>query len=388
MENPPASSGDSPTEAVGAGLPSQPGSAREPTVRAILRVVVTVVLSALALYIVYLVRTPLFYLAMATFVAVVVSAPVNRLSTRMPRGPAIAIVYAGLILVPITIGAILIPPAVRALASLVSELPGYVQDLSQFIQDNKQLQELNENFDLTTKLQELAQTLASDLDNTAGALADVGAGLISSVFAVFTILVLSVFMVSRGRVWTDAALRYRPKQEREAIRGALDRIAFAVSAYVRGALAQATIAGIAAFIVLTILGVPAPLALAVIIALFDLIPLIGASIGAFIVAVITVFADFPTTTIIWVAFAIAYQQFENYVIQPRIQSRAVALDPFIIVVAALIGGFLLGIIGALLAIPVAAALQIAVRELLAYRRGEGGGEALEAGGEPSEQPSS
>ena len=107
-----------------------------------------------------------------------------------------------------------------------------------------------------------------------------------------------------------------------------------------------------------------------IVALLDLIPLIGATIGAFIVAVVTLFTDFPTVTIIWLVFAIAYQQFENYVIQPRIQSRAVQLDPFVIVVAAIFGGTLLGVVGALLAIPVAAAGQIGVYEFRLYRKGE------------------
>ena len=129
-------------------------------------------------------------------------------------------------------------------------------------------------------------------------------------------------------------------------------MAIAVSSYVGGALAQATIAGIVAFIVLQILGVPAPLALAVIVAMLDLIPLLGATIGAFIVGIVTLFTDFPTVTIIWIVFAIAYQQFENYVIQPRIQSRAVQLDPFVIVVAAIFGGTLLGIVGALSGDPV------------------------------------
>jgi predicted PurR-regulated permease PerM len=103
-------------------------------------------------------------------------------------------------------------------------------------------------------------------------------------------------------------------------------------------------------------------------AILDLVPLIGATLGAIVVGIVTVFADFPIDTIVWAAFAIAYQQVENYVIQPRIQSRAVDLDPFIIVVAAICGGALLGIIGALLAIPAAAAIQIAIREYLAYRR--------------------
>ena len=152
--------------------------------------------------------------------------------------------------------------------------------------------------------------------------------------------------------WTQAILRTRRPDEAEAIGRALDRMAVAVSGYVGGALAQATIAGVASFTVLTILGVPAPLALAVLIAILDLIPLVGATVGAFLVALVTLFNDFPTVTIIWVIFAIVYQQFENYVVQPRIQRRAVQLDPFVIVVAALFGGTLLGIVGALLAIPV------------------------------------
>ena len=127
-------------------------------------------------------------------------------------------------------------------------------------------------------------------------------------------------------------------------------------------------AGFAAWLMLVILGVPSPLPLAVIIALLDLIPLVGATLGAVVVGVVTLFVDFPTTTIIWAIFAIAYQQFENYVVQPRIQSRAVALDPFLVVVAALFGGALLGVIGALLSIPTAAAIQIAVREFIEYRR--------------------
>jgi predicted PurR-regulated permease PerM len=119
---------------------------------------------------------------------------------------------------------------------------------------------------------------------------------------------------------------------------------------------------------LVILGVPSPLPLAVIIFLLDLIPLVGATIGAVIVGIVTLFVDFPTTTIIWIVFAIVYQQVENYVIQPRIQSRAVQVDPFIVVIAAIFGGTLMGVVGALLAIPSAAAIQIAVREYLDYRR--------------------
>jgi predicted PurR-regulated permease PerM len=339
-----------------------------PSARAVARVVFTVVLCALALYVVYLVRRPLSWLVIAAFVAVAASAPVNLLSRRLPRGAAIAIVYLGIVLAPIVIGAILIPPAVEQGVKLAKNLPGYVDDLDKTFNDNKQLRELNAKYDVTDKLDTTAQNLVTNLGDAAGTLTSIGAGLVSSLFALITILVLSIFMVGRGKTWREAALSYRPAHEAERIRRATDRIASAVASYVAGALAQAMIAGIAAFLMLTILGVPSPLPLAVIIALLDLIPLVGATIGAVIVGVVTVFSDFPTDTIIWAIFAIAYQQFENYVVQPRIQSRAVQIDPFIVIIAALFGGILLGVIGALLAIPSAAAIQIAVREYLEYRR--------------------
>ena len=351
-------------------------SPREPTVRGILRVIVTVVASAIALYLLYLLRTPISWLFFATFVAVAVSAPVNLLSRRIPRGAAIAVVYFGLILVPIVIGAILVPPAVRATSDLVSNFPAYVDDLNETVQDSDTLRSMNEDFDLVGKLEDAANDAAGSLDDVAATLADLGAGLLGSLFALFTILVMSMFIVARGHDWTKAMLATRKPEEEEAIGRALDRMAVAVSGYVGGALAQSAIAGIAGFTVLSILGVPSPLALAVLIALLDLIPLVGATVGAFIVAIVTLFTGFPTVTIIWVIFATVYQQFENYVVQPRIQGRAVKLDPFVIVVAALFGGTLMGVVGALLAIPVAAALQIGVREFLLYRRG--GIEAVEA----------
>ena len=105
---------------------------------------------------------------------------------------------------------------------------------------------------------------------------------------------------------------------------------------------------------LKILGVPFAGPLAVIIFFLDLIPLVGATIGAVLVGVVTVFNDFPTVTIIWVVWSIAYQQVENNLIQPQIQKRAVNINPFLVIVAVLFGSTLLGIVGALVAVPVAA----------------------------------
>jgi predicted PurR-regulated permease PerM len=342
--------------------------ADHPSVRSILRVVVTVALSALALYVVYLVREPIGYILLGAFLAVAASGPVNLLSRKLPRGLAIALVYLGIVFVPIGISLILVPPLVEQAVNLANHLPEYAQDLNEAFDENPQLREANEKYDITTKLEDVAENLVSRLGDAAGALVDIGAGLVSSIFALVTILVISMFMIGRGQAWRDAALRYRPHEQAERIRRATDAIANAVGSYIGGALAQAMIAGFAAWLMLVILGVPSPLPLALIVAMLDLIPLVGATLGAVVVGVVTLFVDFPTTTIVWAIFAIAYQQFENYVVQPRIQSRAVELDPFLVVVAALFGGALLGVIGALLAIPTAAAIQIAVREWLEYRR--------------------
>jgi predicted PurR-regulated permease PerM len=347
-----------------------PGSAG-PSVRAILRVVLTVVASALALLILWRLRTPIGYLVIALFVALVAAAPVAVLSKHMRRGFAIAIVYGGLVLLPIGIGAILVPPGVEAASDLVNDMPRYAEELTETIEGNDQLREINENFNVTSKVEDFAEeSSASALGDAPGALADFGAGLVTAIFALVTILILSMFMVARGPNWVEAVLRTRPEKEARVLRRALYAMAEAVSSYVGGALLQAFIAGTASFVVLTILGVPAPLALAMVVAVFDLIPLIGATIGALLVGLVTLFGDFPLDTIIWAGFAIAYQQFENYVIQPRIQSRAVDLDPFVVVVAALFGGTLFGILGALVAIPTAAAIQIGIKEFLRYRREE------------------
>lgn len=135
---------------------------------------------------------------------------------------------------------------------------------------------------------------------------------------------------------------------------------------------QAAIAGTLAFVVMTILGVPFAAPLAVLVALFGLIPMVGATIAAVVVGIVTVFNDFPTATVVWTVWAVVYQQIENTVIQPRIQKRAVGVHPLGVMVAVLFGGSLLGVIGALLAVPVAASLQIGVQAWWAYRQEEAG----------------
>jgi predicted PurR-regulated permease PerM len=98
------------------------------------------------------------------------------------------------------------------------------------------------------------------------------------------------------------------------------------------------------------------------------VPLVGATLGAIVVGIVTLFSDFPIDTIVWAVFAIIYQQVENNVIQPRIQARAVQLEPLVVLISVLFGSTLFGVLGALLAIPVAAGIQITLREYLALRQ--------------------
>jgi predicted PurR-regulated permease PerM len=336
--------------------------------RVVVRTVVIVVVAVLTLYLIYLLRTPLTWLVIAAFLAVAMAGPVNFFSRWMKRGLAIALVYGLLILTPFALGALLIPPIVSQAEELAGDVPGYVDDAEEFIADNEQLSSLNEDFDITTKLQDLAQDLPSKIGDAAGVLADIGVGVVNSIFAAVTILILSVFMVGGGPRWRERFLQAQPPERGQRLGRAFEHIASAIGNYVGGALVQATIAGFSAFIVLEILGAPFAAPLALLVALFDLIPVVGATIAAFLVAVVMIFVNFPVGLIVWVIFAIVYQQVENYLIQPQIQRRAVEVEPFVILVAVLFGSTLFGVVGAILAIPAAASVQIAVREWLEYRR--------------------
>jgi predicted PurR-regulated permease PerM len=336
--------------------------------RVVVRTVAIVLIAVLAVYLMYLLRKPLSWLVIALFLAVAMSGPVNLLNRHMRRGFAIAISYLVLFMIPVALGAILVPSIVRAVNDLADNVPNYVNDLQDYVNKNENLRKINDDYEITDKLKEQADKLPSKLGGAAGTLADVGSGLVSGIFAAVTILILSIFMVSRGRGWVEGFLTLQPPDREARLRRAIDRSANAVGAYVAGMLLQATIAGVTTFIVLKLLGVPFAAALAVVVFFFDLIPLVGATIAAILVGLVTVFNDFPVDTIIWVVWAIVYQQVENTVIQPRIQSRAVNVQPFVVLVAVLFGSTLFGIPGALLAIPAAATIQIGLYEYWEYRR--------------------
>ncbi len=348
--------------------------------RRVIRTVVTVVIVILTLYLIYLLRTPLLWLVIAMFVAIAVSGPVNLLSRHIPRSASIAVVYVAIVLVPIALGAALLPPLVKSTVTLIDDLPGYINDLQDTLQKDKRFEKIDENFDIQQQLNDLQRNLAGRIGDAAGALSKIGEWVINSVFGAFTIFILSIFMVARGRGWIDALVRRRDGPEGAALDRTFERIGDSVSRYIGGALLQAFIAGLAAFIVLSILGVPSPLVLAFVVAVFDVIPMVGSTIAGVFVGIVTLFATFPIDTIVWAAFVIGYQQFENYVIQPRIQSEAVNLEPFVVLIAVLFGGTLMGVVGAILAIPIAATLLIAAQEWGNFKEEV---HAIEAGGDQS-----
>jgi predicted PurR-regulated permease PerM len=338
-----------------------------PSARSVVRIVLIVVCVAICLYLLYLLRRPISWILIATFLAVALSGPVNFLAAHMRRGFAITLVFLGLLAVPLLLIALIVPPLITEADKFAKNVPDYARDVTEFVENNKRLRSINEDYDITGQLEKEAAKLPDKLGGAAGTLRDVGLGIVNSLFALITILVLTAFLLSSGRGWADALIASRPPEQRERLGRSRDNMAKAVAGYVAGALTIALIAGVTTFIVLTILGVPFAAPLAVIAGLFSLIPLVGATIAAVLIGVVTVFEDFPTITIIWAVWAIIYQQFENHVIQPQVQKRTVNVQPFVTIVAVLFGASLLGVLGALVAIPAAASIQILLREYVDLR---------------------
>jgi predicted PurR-regulated permease PerM len=338
------------------------------SVRAVLRIVLIIVAVVLCLYLIYLLRKPLTWLGIALFLAVALSPPVNYLNRYMKRGFAILLVYLAMLGIVVALAALLIPPIVNEVADLADNAPRYAQDVQDYVQKNKRLRELEADYDITTKLEEEASKLPSRLGGAAGTLRDIGLGLVNSLFALITILALTAFMLGSGREWRERLLALQPPEQAERLRRVLDDMAGAVTGYVAGALLIAFLNGFFTFIVLNVLGVPFAVPLAVLMAVSSLVPLVGATIGAVLVGLVTAFADFPGDTIIWTIWAVVYQQIENNLFQPQIQKRTVQVHPFVVLVSVLFGATLLGVLGALVAIPIAASIQILVKDWWAFRQ--------------------
>jgi predicted PurR-regulated permease PerM len=200
-----------------------------------------------------------------------------------------------------------------------------------------------------------------------GGVLGVGRVVFSAFFSTITVLIVTLYFLANLPAIKARAYRLVPRSRRARVGLLTDEILNRVGGYVAGALAIATVAGITTFILLTVLGVRYAVALAMVVALTALIPLVGATIGAVIVTAVALFTSVQAA-VVCIVFYLVYQQVENYVIYPRVMKRSVDVSPAATVVAVLIGGSLLGVLGALLAIPLAAAVQLVLAEVVEPRQ--------------------
>jgi predicted PurR-regulated permease PerM len=334
------------------------------------RLVAKIVLVACAvlagLYLLYLIREVVGLVLIAVFFALAIAPAVNWLNNRkVPRWLAILVVYLGILSAIVGIGLLVVPPIVNGVNDLSDDAPGYIDDLN----ENDTFRDYNRKYHIVPKLKEQAAELPSKLGDAAGTLRDVTVGVFSRFVQLFSILVITFLLLMEGRRILDFAYRQLPKEREDRVRTVAADISDAISGYVFGNFVISVLAGLVTYVTLTILDVPFAAPLAVMFGFFDLIPLIGATLGGIVIAIVTAFVDFPTALIVWVIVLIGYQQIENNLIQPVVYGRTVQIHPLVVIIAVLIGSALLGVLGALVAIPAAAAVQSVVRDWWRFRHG-------------------
>ncbi|WP_432050434.1 AI-2E family transporter [Verrucosispora sp. NA02020] len=298
----------------------------------------------------------------ALFLAVGLHPAVVRLrSWGVPRGLAVALV-ALVVVALLSAGVLaLVPPIVTQTTQFIDQLPSYLESLRR----NETVNDLVEQFDLMRRAQELAS--ADVVGRALGGVLGGAQFLFGTLFRVLTVLVLTIYFLVYFDRMRDLAYALVPRSRRERVQLIGDEMLTKVGAYMVGALSIAVLAGVAAFVFALAVGLPYPFALAVVVAITDLIPQIGATLGAVVVSLVG-FATEPSVGIACIVFFVIYQQIENYLLYPKIMRRSVHVNEVAALVAALLGVSLLGVIGALIAIPTVAAIQIVLREVVIPRQ--------------------
>lgn len=318
-----------------------------------------------ALYLVWRLRTVVELLVIALVLSIAL-APAVRQVQRIPhmrRAPAIVLVYLGLLAAVLGIGAVLVPPVVKEVNQFAHEVPRYVRD----IRDSRALREYDRRYRITAKLEAQANKLPGTLEGAAAELESVTVGVFRRIVELIAVLVIAFFLLLDGGRWLRFLIGLLRPRDQARARRLTSEAARAVGGYVAGVLCISLAAGLASFVIMTILGIPFAVPLAVQMAFFALIPLVGSAIGAIAIAIVACFGDFPTTVLLWLALFVAYQQAETHLIGPQIYRRTLQMHPLLAIVAVLVGASLLGILGALLAIPAAALIQLVLRDYWSER---------------------
>jgi predicted PurR-regulated permease PerM len=306
-------------------------------------------------------------LIVSLFLALGLDPVVRWLENRgLPRPAAITVVFLGVVGVFAGFISAVIPPVVSQATELASQLPQYVQQAQTTIDRSPSLSRINSEYQVTERIQqELEKRLSSGETVTAlfGGIFGVGLAIVSGIFSALTVLVLTLYFLASLRSMKAAAYRLVPRSRRRRVQMLGDEVTKRVGGYVIGQLALASINGVASYLVLSIVGIPYAAVLAFTVGLLGIIPLVGATLGAIIVVIVALFTSLSDAVVLLIYYVL-YQQFENYVLGPRIMARTVSVPGAVALVAALAGGSLLGILGALIAIPIAAGVLLIVQEVL------------------------
>jgi predicted PurR-regulated permease PerM len=310
---------------------------------------------------VWSVRAVLVRVFVALFLAVSLDPAVRWLTRRgVKRGIAVALILAAFAAIVTAFLWSVIPPLVRQFEQVIRDVPTYIANLQR---ESVRFQELNERYDIASRLAGTVSQLPSTI----------GSGLVGLTGRVFgalantlTVVVLTIyFMLDLPRLRRNVP-RLAPAHRRARVHEITDVVIDKVGGYMIGQITISTIAGICALIALQVLDAAAPLPLAIVVGGFALIPLIGATLGATIAVMVTAFTTglWPTAVILAIFFLL-YQQLENYVIAPRVLRSAVDLSAAAVLLSGLIGATVLGLLGALMAIPTAAAVKVVIVQEMA-----------------------
>ena len=335
-----------------------------PSLRGVVRTVMIVTACAIALYLVWRVRAVVRLAGISLFFALTLEPIVDAADrrTRAPRGVIILAVYTVLIAGIALVGYVVVPSMVKEVQQLSHDAPRYALEL----RHNGTFRHYDDRYHISAKLVQDAQRLPQLLGHLVGPLKDVTVQAFSFIGQLVTVLALAFLLVLHGRDYVGMGLSLT-RDRKERYRQLIIEINRAVADYMLGNVVISVLATLATWVVLSILGVPYALSLGFVVGFFDLIPLVGATLGAIVVGLATLTVGFPTATIVWVAFIIVWQRFEDYVVQPLVYRRALKVNPIVTIVSVLAGAALLGILGALLAIPTAAAVQIVLRDWWSHR---------------------
>ena len=320
-------------------------------------VAVTVGLAELAIR----VRSVLVLIGLALFIAAGLDPVVGWLTRRrVPRWAAVVIVLLGMVGVLAGFLAAAIPPLAAQTSKLIAELPHYAHTLQNH---NSQLGRLNVRYHIEQRLSHVLATRGSTL---VGGVLGAGALVLGALASALAVLVLVIYFLAGMPRIKLFVYRLAPHSRRARVILLGDEIFTKVGGYVLGNVATSVIAGLGTYVWMLAFGIPYPILLGLFVAILDLIPVIGSTIGGAVVSLVALTVSLPVA-IATLAFYIAYRLAEDYLLVPRIMGSTVKVPAVLSVIAVLIGGTLLGIVGALVAIPAAAALRLLMQEVT-FRR--------------------